>query len=326
MSDLPRRPRQHELADQGARITQSVLPVGWVYRDLEGKGDYGIDAEVEIFEDGLPTGWSFRLQLKAHERCAWTAADSYVEPVKDNTRNYWRLHPLPVILVACDVGLREAYWAFVDEAETEGGVRVRRSNQLPETSRALRNGVRARLNQTGPISAMLAVPLLEQHWLSLRDVTGHDPFLPVDEDALQPLKWIYGQLPQLRYALALFPHSLVPWEVWVAKSQMTFSPYEELHCAVFDEILAYLTPIVDGTLTAAATRLSADPEQWQDVQAVTWALKRLSRPLSYAPPRVVFPLREFWQWFDSHLESLHVRRFSAAAAFDHWMAQRKKTP
>jgi hypothetical protein len=105
--DLPRRPRHHELADQGARITQSVLPAGWVYRARGGKGDYGIDAEVGSL-DGLPTGCSFRLQLKAHERCSWTATDSCVEPVKDVTRNYWRLHPLPVILVACDVGLREA--------------------------------------------------------------------------------------------------------------------------------------------------------------------------------------------------------------------------
>ena len=33
---------------RGARILQSALPGEWVYRDLEGKGDYGIDAEIEI--------------------------------------------------------------------------------------------------------------------------------------------------------------------------------------------------------------------------------------------------------------------------------------
>src|SRR5262249_53011585 len=151
---------------------------------------------IEIFEDGLPTGWSFRLQLKSHESCPWNAADSYVESVKESTRNYWRLHPFPVVVVACDVGECEAYWAFADDAETEGGVRVRRNNRLPDTAIALRNGVRARMNHAGPMGMLLAAPMLEQHWLALQDATGRDSFLPVDEDVMQPLKWIYGLLPQ----------------------------------------------------------------------------------------------------------------------------------
>jgi hypothetical protein len=171
------------------------------------------------------------------------------------------------------------------------------------------------------MGVLLAAPLLEQQWISLQDFTRRDSFLSVDEEAMQPLKWTYAVLPQLRYALALSPHALVPWEVWVGKSQMAFSPYDELHCAVFDEILDYLTPIVDGTLTAAATKLVTEFAEGHDVQGVNWALKRQKRGVSYAPPRVELPLREFWEWFDNHLESLRVNRFSAVAVFDRWVAQ-----
>ena len=56
----PKRPIQHVVGDQGSRILQSSIPAAWVYRDLEGKGDYGVDGEIEIFENEAPSGLSFR--------------------------------------------------------------------------------------------------------------------------------------------------------------------------------------------------------------------------------------------------------------------------
>lgn len=63
--DLLRHSDEQVIGDQGARIVQGVLPPAWVYRDLEGKGEYGIDAEVEIVDDRPPTRLSFRVQLRS---------------------------------------------------------------------------------------------------------------------------------------------------------------------------------------------------------------------------------------------------------------------
>jgi tetratricopeptide (TPR) repeat protein len=60
----PRRPRQHQLESESRAAFHSVIPSLWVYRDLD--QDYGIDSEVEIFDDsGAATGARFLVQLKA---------------------------------------------------------------------------------------------------------------------------------------------------------------------------------------------------------------------------------------------------------------------
>jgi|ERR1051325_1744189 hypothetical protein len=61
---MPKRPRQHQLEDESRIAFRSVLPRAWVFRDM--MPDYGIDAEVEIFDkEGKGTGKRFFVQLKA---------------------------------------------------------------------------------------------------------------------------------------------------------------------------------------------------------------------------------------------------------------------
>ena len=61
---LPKRHRNHQLETESVRELQSKLPSTWVYRTPT--DDYGIDGEVEIFDDkGFATGRKFFLQLKA---------------------------------------------------------------------------------------------------------------------------------------------------------------------------------------------------------------------------------------------------------------------
>ena len=58
------RTRNHILEDKSRNIFNEIIPEKWVVRD-KGK-DYGIDCEVEIFDDyGNPTGIVFYVQLKA---------------------------------------------------------------------------------------------------------------------------------------------------------------------------------------------------------------------------------------------------------------------
>jgi hypothetical protein len=283
--DLPKRPRAHVVGDQGARILQSALPAAWVYRDLEGKGDYGIDAEVEIFDTGTPTGLFFRVQLRSHGSCSWSAAGEYVQPVEESTRNYWRLQTLPVVVILCDVASGLAYWAFADEGETKSGVRVSRENVLPDSADALRRNVADRLNVIGPQSLLLMAPVLERDWTELAERTGGDSFLPIDEDMLASVRMVYAQLPFLRYALALPPASLVPWDVWVAKSRIAFGDYYEIHWAVFDEIIDTASDCHGDTESDGAASRARDP-LIGDVTAINWAQRRLGRNVSRVSPVV----------------------------------------
>jgi hypothetical protein len=314
--ELPKRPKEHVVGDQGARILQSALPVEWVYRDLEGKGDYGIDAEIEIFDAEVPTGISFRVQLRSHGSCLWNAAGEYVQPVAESTRNYWRLQTSPVVVIVCDVASGRVCWTFPDEAETKSGVRVLRRNVLPDSANILRRGVADRLNVLGPQSLLLMAPVLERYWTELAEATGGDSFLPIDEEMLASVKMVYAQLPLLRYALALAPASLVPWDVWVAKSRIAFADYYEIYWAVFDEIIEYLRPTVTETLDLAAQRLAARDPLAGDVTAINWAQRRLGRNLSYGYSPSFEGDRNFWEGFDAHLAARGVRRISATDAFD----------
>lgn len=64
---LPKRHRNHQLETESVRAFQSRLPSTWVYRTPA--DDYGIDGEVEIFDDeGVATGKKFLLQLKATDK------------------------------------------------------------------------------------------------------------------------------------------------------------------------------------------------------------------------------------------------------------------
>lgn len=61
---FPKRSRSHQLEDMSVAKLQSLIPVSWVYRIPS--HDYGVDGEVEIFDDdGFSTGKKFLVQLKA---------------------------------------------------------------------------------------------------------------------------------------------------------------------------------------------------------------------------------------------------------------------
>lgn len=61
---MPKRSRSHILEDESINRFRGALPPGWVYRIKT--PDYGIDGEVEIFDDnGSSTGLSFNVQLRA---------------------------------------------------------------------------------------------------------------------------------------------------------------------------------------------------------------------------------------------------------------------
>lgn len=92
----PRRPRQHALEDASRRGLEKRLPDEWVFRSQA--ADYGIDGEVEIFEDSLATGRLFKVQLKA------TDTDRLTVRLPVQKEAYFLSLNLPVLIVLYQAG------------------------------------------------------------------------------------------------------------------------------------------------------------------------------------------------------------------------------
>ena len=75
---MPRRTRAHELEALSRSAMRACLPPGWVVRDVH-QDDYGVDQQVEIFDDGLATGLMFHVQLKATDEPSLELGDTALE-------------------------------------------------------------------------------------------------------------------------------------------------------------------------------------------------------------------------------------------------------
>lgn len=93
---MPKRPSQHKLEDKSRAKFQLAIPYGWVYRDKD--KDYGIDGEVELFDDSdKAQGLIFYVQLKATE----SKKESSIMNVDldIDTLEYYKTLDVPVLLV-----------------------------------------------------------------------------------------------------------------------------------------------------------------------------------------------------------------------------------
>ncbi len=93
---MTRRVKQHQLEDLSRSKYSLVIPRNWVMRDKD--KDYGIDAEVEIFdEENRATGLVYLVQFKATETSDGSAArkvDLSIDTIK-----YYQSLEFPVLIV-----------------------------------------------------------------------------------------------------------------------------------------------------------------------------------------------------------------------------------
>ena len=93
---MPSRVKQHQLEDISRSKYSLSLPRQWVMRDKD--KDYGIDAEVEIFnENGDTTGLVYWVQLKATETKDKKASRKL--DLKIDVIRYYKSLELPVLIV-----------------------------------------------------------------------------------------------------------------------------------------------------------------------------------------------------------------------------------
>jgi len=114
---MPKRPKQHQVEDLSINALKNVLPREWVYREKD--KDYGIDGEIEIFdENDCATGIIFLVQLKATD----TDDIKKQKRVQLSTEsiNYYKSLELPVLIVRYIEKTNELYVRWADEIDRYG--------------------------------------------------------------------------------------------------------------------------------------------------------------------------------------------------------------
>lgn len=91
---MPKRNRKHRLEDESRYKFSLILPEEWLFRNKD--KDYGIDGEVEIFEDEVATGLLFFVQLKATDSKNDLVILNY--DYKIDTIIYYQRLDVPVLL------------------------------------------------------------------------------------------------------------------------------------------------------------------------------------------------------------------------------------
>jgi hypothetical protein len=92
------------------------MPSAWVARQIQ--EDYGVDLEVEIFEGGVTTGLTFRVQLKGTDKPPRRGKIS--RSVKARTRAYWQRLDVPVLVALYSTSTETFYARWAHSLDTYG--------------------------------------------------------------------------------------------------------------------------------------------------------------------------------------------------------------
>ena len=137
----PRRPREHVLEELSRQAFRAALPAEWVVRGVD--DDYGIDREVEIFDEGRTTGLTFKVQLKASDRAARSGPSRRIDVER---LEYWNSLDVPVLIayLVVETGQLFGRWAHTIGREP-GSDRQRRTMTLKFAAADLLDGAAKRL-------------------------------------------------------------------------------------------------------------------------------------------------------------------------------------
>lgn len=110
---------------------------GWIERE-QYVADQGIDTQVEIVENGNPTGLLYCIQVKTGKSYINETRDGITYYADERHVNYWLNHSLPVLLIVCDPDSDTKYWDFVTRqnvVKTKNGwkISIPQENQLDDS-------------------------------------------------------------------------------------------------------------------------------------------------------------------------------------------------
>ena len=108
--------REQNTARIGVSLAQAAFErLGFIFRE-QFVHDFGIDAHVELVEDGSPTGSLFAVQVKSGASYfSEEVAGSFVFRINDEHLKYWTHHSLPVVLLLSNTDSSEVYWQLISD-------------------------------------------------------------------------------------------------------------------------------------------------------------------------------------------------------------------
>lgn len=104
------------IGDIGVAIARTkVGKMGLIFREQTTQ-DHGIDAIIEIFSDGAPTGRLIAAQIKCGESYFRETDENFITyRFNTNHYSYWTSHSLPVIIILVDHNSELCYWENIRE-------------------------------------------------------------------------------------------------------------------------------------------------------------------------------------------------------------------
>ncbi len=111
------KPRYNSTERMGVSAVSSIIDTEfkWIFRE-QSIADMGIDAHIEIVEEGVPKGIIFGVQIKSGESHFKIKQSSLVYYFNNTHYDYWTKHSLPVILIAYLPDNKHTYWQFLNKA------------------------------------------------------------------------------------------------------------------------------------------------------------------------------------------------------------------
>jgi hypothetical protein len=226
-----RRPRSSAVERIGVATVLLAVEreLGWIFRE-QPISDFGIDAHLEIVENGAPTGRLIGVQIKSGSSyLSERRSDSFIYRGSNEHLDYWTGHSLPVLVVLCDTNTRECYWQSVEVGKikrTKDAWRmaVPSSQRLVRASRrALAQLAKGGQYQQRLTQLQLAKPLMQyiedgsrilleaEEWVNKSMSRGSMRILVEDEhgETRTAQDWPFVMFPNMPWAF-VFPH-LFPW-------------------------------------------------------------------------------------------------------------------
>jgi hypothetical protein len=106
-----RRTLQHEIDSAGEHLLrEAFVSLGWVVNRVE--HDYGVDFDIQVFQDGNATGEWFKVQLKSTQATQYSQDGSLISQSIDfpHSRHYSIDIRDPLFIIHADVKTHKTFW------------------------------------------------------------------------------------------------------------------------------------------------------------------------------------------------------------------------
>lgn len=122
-NSFPKYNRAVSTGERGVNLVSTIVndKLKWIFRRTHNEHDFGIDGYIDLVtNDRLVTGKTLAVQIKSGESF-FRQKDEYgfIYYGEIKHLNYFINHPVPIIIILCDLDTFECYWVKFNPNDTE---------------------------------------------------------------------------------------------------------------------------------------------------------------------------------------------------------------